>query len=943
MERVIIKISSMGLICMSQPVKKSHIKKFAFVDKTTEEATKIKYTIKIILEFFRDFFSADACYLYLTSAGMDEDEKKEIFVERLEEMKEAYEKEKVKFTNNDDKKVIITDVNVANNDDKKVLAPNQLIEDDFKILKFIDVSQKTKEDGTNYWNYDYRTRPRKYVIFTKYKDATEDEKPISNKDIIYNEGITSYVYRINKPDINIKEDHDKNISSASLNSLHNIKPPSACSIGIPLCNKKGTIGVLTVEFYDKKRNYNKEELSKKVLEVQEEYLPLLVELINVSKPKFKKDSYEKLFRGMNLLISLKNLDKDAIEKSPINKKIYKDTLHLFYVLKRKEYVGYEEILGRVAEYANDVSKHLELSSESKPFTDFLEKFKRHEELLLYGLNDFRDHFMHQFHVFVSGYIIINLIGFKEFKEKIISSMTNAFDKSQEQLKISDFNILRIWFLVSFFHDHAYIFEKLHEELKNFFKSTFDEEFTVNFNWEQLLKKESEFSTYLTDLQNIFSKQEKTNPDAIMKNYLDSIISKHDHGVLSALLLLHYFSDYKNISLDHGSIKHDCLYAAFAISVHNQYENLMEKGLTQISFESFPIAFLLSYCDTAQSFGRIGKRQGYPSRFVGIDYSDDYSDKKRIAYKIEYLEGNKIPTPQLIEEWAKKAHNTFKSSDYFFDIENYETDKKHICTLSYGYYKQPISQPNAQPFITVCPVNVEIENEDSIEYCKVNKEGYPIFESNVNPSKAMVILGKAKVITDQNEIKIKVTQNDKAFLCSLVGQGCLSSVGKELAGEIITVIFHSEKSEVQVDSLILREAVGMGISIEEIIKPSMEKNISEKFDADILMLPIEIKSPKSSQWWFNPKINKELKEKFPNIRMECYSNDENVSSDDKILSLGPIKINPLIALTENGKIAIQEFINRNYSAFNIQGTFYSRNHNNTFSTYEYNGRALDFKF
>ncbi len=163
-------------------------------------------------------------------------------------------------------------------------------------------------------------------------------------------------------------------------------------------------------------------------------------------------------KDINKFPDSENSGKISNNTTSINGRIYKDTLHLFYVLKRKEYVGYEEILVRVAEYSNDISKYLGFSSESKPFTDFLEKFKKHEELLFHGLNDFRDHFMHQFHVFVSGYIIINKIGFDKFKSKIRNSMI-AYGKSEKDLNISKCNILRIWFLVSFFHDHAYIFEK----------------------------------------------------------------------------------------------------------------------------------------------------------------------------------------------------------------------------------------------------------------------------------------------------------------------------------------------------------------------------------------------------------------------------------------------------------------------------------------------------
>lgn len=761
----------------------------SITDKTTEEATKIKYTIKKILELFRKIFTAgaeaDACYLYL-NAKMDEEEKKEILEERLKEMNEAYDKETAKTGHEiTDPKYIIPDK----------LKPIEM--KDIKILKFIDIAQKAKEDGT-YWNFNYKNRPRKYVVFTKYESDKGKISEIPKDKTIYNEGITAQVFRRSQHEIHIKEQFEKNKASASLNSLHGIKPRSACSIGIPLNHKKGgknrTIGVLTIEFYDKNINYVEENLDKQVINI-EEYLPLFVELILSAEPQFKNDSYDALYGGMRLLDCLKDLKRKfvGIDKKEINQKIHEDTLHLFYVLNRHEYVGHDEILTRVEYYANDIFEHLELSCKSKNFTDFLDKFKKHEELLLEGLSDYRDHFMHQFHVFVTGYVIINLLGFEEFIPN-----TNTTKTVDDPAKISEFNILRIWFLVSFFHDHAYIFEKIQTELKNFLKDTFEEKFTVNFNWERLLTG-TKFPTYMTNLQTYFDKQGQTNPDALIKNYLKSIINTQDHGVLGALLLLKYFSDCENVN------QADCLCAAFAISVHNQYENLMEKGLPMISFESFPIAFLLSYCDTAQSFGRIGKRQDYPSKFLNIIYSPE---EKMITYKIGYLEGKKIPTCADIIKWSKDAHNTFKSNKFTFVIENYEyKNMQYICTLPYGSYKQPSQIPQFNmgykttsekflgipatqlknnPVEIVFPVTIKIRKEDSIHYGKVDVEGNPIVEVAVNVSKAIVIVGhKAK------DKDIIITQQDKIFVCSPIKQGCLSNVGKEFAGTELTVIFVSE--------------------------------------------------------------------------------------------------------------------------------------------------------
>jgi hypothetical protein len=687
------------------------------MDKVTEEVTNIKYTIRKFLELIREIFDADVCYLYLINEDMDVDEKLNYLGDRIKEMKEAYA-EKVE---------LLKDPNLFRGEQDLVFPTelNKVMDQDVKILKFIDISQK---DGKTFWTYDYRKRPRKYVIFKNYG---ADKK-------IYAEGLTAYIYRSKETKIcNSRKDINLHRSSANLNYKYHVKPMSDMTIGFPLIeeiiNKNGdkiksVIGVLTVENYTAKE-YTYTLDSEEVKEASV-YLPLLVRLINSSKIQFSENSYQKLFGGIGLLDLLKRInptkeksskdnpkinekiypetvelinlankinyskEKPSKEKPPkelselkptINEKIYTDTLHLFYVLKRKEYIGYEEILDRVTEYANDISKHLGLTTESEPFTKFLDKFKKHEELLLYGLNDYRDHFMHQFHVFVSGYIIINLIGIEYFQSKIQESMKLALKEAGQNLVISECNVLRIWFLVSFYHDHAYIFEKIDSELEKFFTEVLGHDFSVKFNWEQLLRKESNFPKYLTDLQKFFvNTQGTTNPDTLIRNYLDSIINTHDHGVLSALLLINYYLD------DEEERIYECLYAALAISFHNKpiYENLMEGSMRRISFESFPIAFLLSYCDTAQSFGRLGKKEEYPVRFSDIKFKDN-----RITYELIYMigKGKKIPTDDTIEKWAKQAHNVFKSNEYFFEITHYkakeETDyKEQIYTLSYGVYR-----------------------------------------------------------------------------------------------------------------------------------------------------------------------------------------------------------------------------------------------------------------
>jgi len=615
------------------------------VDNDIDEAKTAKATVKQFIGLIRAIFDAEVCYLYLINYEMDRDEKEEYFNARLEGIKEAYS-------------------------EKGVDIPKELENctvDDVKILKFIDIAEKGEEKK---WRHDYRNRPGKYVIFKNYD---KDKK-------IFKEGLTAYIARANKSVIfNSGEEINKHKSTAHLNTKFDIHDFCSMLIGFPLVDENDrVIGVLKVENYGKDKKYNYSKKSLEVLEASR-CLPLLVRLIKSSKIYFSKNSYEQLFKGIKLLEVLKSVEPPLDE---INKKIYDATLHLFFVLKRKEYIGHEEILDRITKYVKEVSKYLELTEEEiKSFDEFLEEFKKHEELLLYGLKDYRDHFMHQFHVFVSGYIIINKLGVEEFRLRIQDNMHQAL---KQNIKIFETDVLRIWFLTAFYHDYAYILEKMDAELSEFFENMLGYPFSVKFNWEQLLKEESNFPGYLIQLLKYFVTPKGTNKETLLRNYLDAIIETHDHGVLSALLVREYYSKSTERRIN------ECLYASLAISLHtrNVYKNLMEGNVRRLSFESFPIAFLLAFCDTAQSFGRLEKKGGKELLRYPVKFSDIAVEDKNVIYELLYTSDRPLEVPadpEIFTSWADEVNNVFRSDKYCFDIKYYKRKgdaKEPIYTLSF---------------------------------------------------------------------------------------------------------------------------------------------------------------------------------------------------------------------------------------------------------------------
>ncbi len=136
---------------------------------------------------------------------------------------------------------------------------------------------------------------------------------------------------------------------------------------------------------------------------------------------------------------------------------------------------------------------------SKPILSLLESFKKHEDLMLYSSTKYRDHFMHQFHVFVAGYIIIHYLDIKS-----VTKLLNKKFAEPRQRSLSVKNTLRTWFLTAIFHDFCYLLPEFDEKIGTFLteilqdsdnQSKSDNEkfnFKVALEWGQLANKEVGF-------------------------------------------------------------------------------------------------------------------------------------------------------------------------------------------------------------------------------------------------------------------------------------------------------------------------------------------------------------------------------------------------------------------------------------------------------------------
>lgn len=631
----------------------------------------------------------------------------------------------------------------------------------YKILKFIGVDDSYDDGKKHKWTYDYKVRPNKYIVFDQ--SFFTQIPQIKDKKILYieNEGITAMVgrcdmcvhmdndqiYKIVGPKVRLKKDDTE----------REIHPVCSELLAIPIYKGSEIKGVVRLDIYDKPKNkkddknenenyktikefmdykkakdgsdigiklINTNEMSDKEKKIAEEMnrkiqaildlihvvQKLCLQVIEVSSDITKKDAYDDLFQGKTMIDAILRIEEKANIENTSNKKIYELTKHLFFVFQRHTYVGYEEIMARTMLYIKDVFKSVGLEKYYDLTERKLFDFRDHENLMLYSTEKYRDHFMHQFHVFVMGYIFINAIGIGKIKKRINERLQNV-DEYQE-IEIDDEGVLRIWILISLFHDIAYIFQQYDKTMQKFISDNLLADIPVYIDWGNILSSKKNKVSYIdsiSELTRFFTSQDElkqTSKTELLKNYIQAIEDNQDHGVLSAILLINLFN--KTIEgnyIGNHEIKSkrivEIYLAALAISMHNSciYKTLKEDAnIGYISFESFPLEFLLMYCDTAQEWGRkkevdkvfydapvlesiivdiVNEKESNEKTNATNDNAQNKTDvkKSKIMCKLKY-NGLNHPNEEKLNSFFLEKLSKFCSSTISFGVQYaYKTSKK----------------------------------------------------------------------------------------------------------------------------------------------------------------------------------------------------------------------------------------------------------------------------
>lgn len=226
------------------------------------------------------------------------------------------------------------------------------------------------------------------------------------------------------------------------------------------------------------------------------------------------------------------------------------------------------------------------------YSDFLKTFEPAlHHLSAGGGKTYRDHYLHQFQVFLLGLHIID-----KFHEKL------KFDEVKEKQ----------WLVASSFHDVAYPVQLYDGWSKDFFKKVFNIENVGVADLKSCFIDKTLLSCmgYMIDslcgthLDRILIGNWLGEEEKLVNFFYQKITMVKHHCVLSAISLLKKAS--KEPGLDSSLLEKVFVPAALAIALHDKeiWKELKEQhGLSRIEFDMDPIAFLLLFCDCVQEWGR----------------------------------------------------------------------------------------------------------------------------------------------------------------------------------------------------------------------------------------------------------------------------------------------------------------------------------------------------
>ncbi len=202
---------------------------------------------------------------------------------------------------------------------------------------------------------------------------------------------------------------------------------------------------------------------------------------------------------------------------------------------------------------------------------------------------YRDHYLHQFQVFLLGLYVI--------------------DNLRTRFPV---NIEKQWLISSSFHDMAYPIQLYDGWAKVFFEKSLGipemgvADMKSHFVSKTLLSCMGDIINFLCKLH--FGRELKGNwlgeEESLVRFFYEKITQDKHHCVLGSIFLLKQVAEKLDSS---SSLPNDVFVpCALAIALHHEevWKELSEEhGMSTLKFENDPLSFLLLFCDSAQEWGR----------------------------------------------------------------------------------------------------------------------------------------------------------------------------------------------------------------------------------------------------------------------------------------------------------------------------------------------------
>ncbi|MBN1323160.1 MAG: GAF domain-containing protein [Methanotrichaceae archaeon] len=479
----------------------------------------------------------------------------------------------------------------------------------------------------------------------------------------FSPGLTSWVATTGIPvklnNINDSSEIENLGACEGYKPIHHKSPCEIDNIGsfmaVPI-NESDPIGVIRMPRHEDAQHF--EDIDLTFLTSLSNHISLIIN--TMYREKALNEIKEKRNREFEEIFSKKLIEKC----NNISELSYSEEIKNFLIYPNKDTTIENAIMETLSSIWNEKCDQLYSFR-------ILEDFKEYEKML-FDLPRYRDHFIHQFQVFLLGSIIIDEvkkisrnIGIKNFAEYYCDSIKIDYDENSSLADIS-------WFITSTFHDVAYPIQKSEELFNKFFEKFMgiDEKIVERIGLEKI-GFNSSYSNLIDQLCDFYYNLDQgTVPWAfnatqvistcINRDFRDaiyaSLLKDRDHGILGSLILL-YQSDASQKGYSTMTFP-----SALAIAMHAK---LIKELNADIIFEKNPLSFLLIYCDLMQEWGRGEKGTPEIPTLIDIKITPTNNSIIDILLKI------KLGDPNLASNKRKEAINVFsklKSNKIRFRFE-----------------------------------------------------------------------------------------------------------------------------------------------------------------------------------------------------------------------------------------------------------------------------------